>query len=181
MAHAPTVLSTAFLDDCLARQKLLKPDTYLLADPEGESRLDVSLAEVAARAKANKGRLLQGQSIYCTEHVFGGFDSYKSIIEANGGKCLLYRARAGSIPGKARRDGESVEEEEEEPEYVYLISGPKPEEKRLWGKFRSMVQVVGKVPRIVKTDWMLDSALRQGGRWRVEYDMAAAEGDEGEA
>lgn len=74
-----------------------------------------------------------------------------------------------------------AEGEGEEPEYVYLISGLKPEEKRLWGKFRSMVQMVGKVPRIAKTDWMLDLALRQEGRWREEYDMAAARGEEAEA
>ena len=90
---------------------------------------------------------------------------------------MLYRARAGSI-ASARVD--SVDEEEgEEPDYIYLISGAKPEEQRLWLKFRQMVTAVGKLPRIVRTDWMLDLALSQQVQWGDTYEVKAGEAGSG--
>lgn len=173
MAHAPMILSTEFVKDSLDRNEKLNPRSYILKDREGEKNYDLKLSEVGKRAKANKGRLLGSQSIYCTEDIAGGFDTYKSIITANGGRCLLYRARAGSITSAKAGGLESADDEEEleDPEYVYLISGTTPGEVKLWPKFRSMVQGIGRIPRIVKSAWMLDLALRQEIRWTDEYEL----------
>ena len=167
------VLSTDFLDKCLEQRKLVRPEDYLLKDPEGEKRHSLRLKDVSKRAKANKGRLLRGQTVYCTEHVYGGFDTYKSIIQANGGRGMLYRARAGSLTSAKAGyvDNPNGEEEPEEPENVYLISGGKPEEQKLWPKFSQMAEAIGKVPRIVRTDWMLDLALSQEIRWDESYEV----------
>ncbi len=170
MARAPKVLSTDFVDQCLAQNKMLPPNDFILNDVEGEKRLGFKIADATTRAKENKGRLLRGYTIYCTENIRGGFDSYKSIVEANGGKCLLYRARAGSIAA-SRADGGEENKDYAEAEYVYLVSGASPEEKKLWPKFRTMVKGVGKVPRIVGSDWMLDLALRQEVRWLNGYEL----------
>ncbi|MCJ1394718.1 hypothetical protein MMC18_007598 [Xylographa bjoerkii] len=178
ISHAPTVLSTDFLEACLEANKFLAPGAYPLHDPDGEARHNLTLLAIAARARANGSHLLRGQAIYCTEHIYGGFDTYKAIVEVNGGKCMLYRARAGSIT--VARAGSVVEEEDgEEPEYIYLISGIKSEEQRLWPKFRQMVAAVGKVPRIVRTDWMLDLALSQQARWDDAYEVTAEEAGDG--
>jgi len=177
IARAPVLVSTDFVDDSLEKNEELDPGKYLLKDPEGEKRFKLKLPEVLKLAKANKGHLLRNQSIYCTENVQGGFETYKSIIEANGGTCLLYRARAGSITSKKvglmdteDRDDDS-DTDKPEPEYVYLVTGTTPEEARLWSKFRDTVQEVGKVPRVVRTDWMLDLALRQQIKWDDDYEM----------
>ncbi|KAL8919998.1 MAG: hypothetical protein Q9172_004692 [Xanthocarpia lactea] len=173
LARAPMVISTDFVDDCLAKEEWREPEDYLLNDPAGEQRLGFKLSEAVSRAKNHRGQLLRGMPIYCTETVKGGFDVYKAIIEANGGKCLLYRARAGSVAGsRAGGQDEDVDAmDTDEPEYLYLITGNTPVEMALWPKFRQMVQGTGKLPRIVQTDWLLNSALRQELHWEDVYEL----------
>ena len=170
LAHAPVVLSTKFVDDCLSENKLLDPEDYLLEDTEGEKKMNFKLSDALARAQKNKGKLLRGYSIYCTEFVHGGFDTYKSIVETNGGKCLLYRARAGTGSMlRAGLDEDSDASESSQPEYVYLISGKTPEEGKLWPKFRQMVESMGKIPVVAANDWMLNMALSQEMHWHDDY------------
>jgi len=180
LAHAPMILSTDYVDDCLSENRRLDPNDYLLEDTEGEKRMGHKLTDAIARAKNNKGKLLRGHSIYCTEGVNGGFDIYKAIVEVNGGKCLLYRARAGSNPAlRAGVEEDPSDTESGEPESVYLISGHTPEEAKLWPRFRQMVQDAGKVPIVVRNDWLLNSALSQEFRWQDYY--ALTEKDVGSA
>ena len=174
LAHAPVVLSTDFVDQCVAENKHLPPENFELKDVEGEKRLGFKLSESTARAKENKGHLLQSCTIYCTESVKGGFETYKAIIEANGGQCLLYRARASSktsaragVPHKNNKD-----EDSSSPEYLYLVSGVTYEESRLWVKFQQMAETKGMIPRIVKTDWIIDLALSQQIRWHDIYELS---------
>jgi len=173
LARAPTILSTSFVDQCLAKNDLLSPEDFILRDPESEKRLGFTLNDALKRAKANKQRLLDDYTIYCTEGLHGGFETYKSIIEANGGRCMLYRARAGLLASSRTcgHEGASERDSNEDSEIVYLISGLTPDETRLWPKFRQMVQSSGKTPKIVKTDWMLDIALSQQIQWNDSYDL----------
>ena len=173
MAKAPVLLSTQFVDECLAQNSLLRPEDYKLKDTEGEKRHDLRLIDVIERAKVNKGGLLRNCSIFCTEHVHGGFDAYKSIVDVNGGTCLLYRARGGSLPvsKSGDKDGSMEELEIEQSDYVYLITGTASADVKLWPKFRQMAQNVGKTPRIVKNDWLLDLALTQQIRWLDRYEV----------
>ena len=135
LAHAPVVLSTDFVDDCLSENKALNPDNYLLKDAEGEQRMDIKLSDALARAKENRGKLLKGYFVYCTEQVHGGFDTYKSIVEVNGGKCLMYRGRAGTGSTLRAVDEDTDGSDASQPEYVYLVSGTTVEESKLWPKF----------------------------------------------
>ena len=170
LAHSPVIISTDFVNDCLTKNKRLEPEDYLLQDAEGEKRLGYKLSDSLARAKSNKGQLLRGYSVYCTESIHGGFETYKSIIEVNGGKCLLYRARAGSISTlRAGLDEDSDGSEAGTPGYVYLISGTTPEEAKLWPKFRQMIEGTGQQPLVVRHDWVLDLALSQKHQWRDVY------------
>lgn len=174
LAHAPTVISTDFVIDCLAKDERLEPEDYLLNDPAGEQRLGFVLSEAMSRAKNHRGRLLRGMTIYCTEPVKGGFDTYKAIIEANGGKCLLYKARASSATASRAANAEEDDSEgmaDDELDYIYLISGLSSTEVALWSKFRSMVHAAGKHPRVVETDWLLNSALRQELHWDEVYEL----------
>ena len=172
LAHAPVVLSTDFVDDCLQKDELLDVDDYILEDEEGEVKVGFKLADALRRARQHRGKLLQGYSVYCTEMIHGGFDTYKAIIESNGGKCLLYRARAG-LHGEPwlSHENETNDGQSRTPEYVYLLSGTTQEESKLWPKFRRMVGEMGKAPRVVRTDWMLDLALSQEIQWREIYEL----------
>ncbi|KAL8729895.1 MAG: hypothetical protein Q9166_004452 [cf. Caloplaca sp. 2 TL-2023] len=172
LARAPVVISTDFVVDCLAKDEWRDPEDYILNDLTGEQKMGFQLSEALSRARNHRGQLLRGMTIYCTETVKGGFDVYKAIIEANGGKCLLYKGRAGSIAssraGGHEEDPDAMETDE--PEYVYLITGDTPVEMALWPKFRQMVQGTGKLPRIAQTDWLLNSALQQQLHWKEVYE-----------
>ena len=171
LAHAPVILSTDFVDACLAQNKALDPLDYPLVDADGEQRQKATLSEALARAKQNKGKMLLHYTIYVTEAVHGGFDTFKSIINANGGKCMLYRARAPSTI-RAGPGEDSDASESGHPEKVYLISGTTVEEAKLWPRFRQMVEGMRKVPTIVRTEWMLCVALSQDKHhWLDEYSL----------
>ncbi|KAF6221067.1 hypothetical protein HO133_002748 [Letharia lupina] len=172
LAHAPIILSTDFVNDCLSQNKRLEPENYLLQDTESEKRMGYKLSDSLVRAKSNKGQLLRGYSIYCTELIHGGFETYKSIAEVNGGKCLMYRARAGfTATLRAGLDEEGDDSEASSPGYVYLISGTTPEEAKLWPKFRQMIDGLGKNPLVVRHDWIVDLALSQKHQWRDSYNL----------
>lgn len=172
LAHAPIILSTTFVDDCLSQNTLLEPEDYLLQDTEAEKRMGFKISDALARAKSNEGQLLRGYSIHCTESIHGGFETYKSIVEVNGGKCLMYRARAGSTATlRAGLDKDNDGSEAETSGYVYLISGTNPEEAKLWPRFRQMIEGTGKIPLVVRQDWMLDLALSQRHQWREFYEL----------
>lgn len=172
LAHAPVILSTKFVDDCLSQNQSPEPGNYLLQDTENEKKMGFKLSESLVRAKSNKGHLLQGYSIFCIESIHGGFETYRSIVEVNGGKCLLYRARAGTIAAlRADPDEETDSLEAGSSGYVYLISGTTPEEAKLWPKFRQMIEGMGKSPLVVRHDWILDLALSQKHQWRDVYPL----------
>lgn len=172
VAHAPIILSTDYIDDCLKENRRLDPEDYHLQDEDGEKRLGNKLTDSIDRAKRNKGRLLQDFTIYCTEGVHGGFDTYKAIVEANGGKCLLYRARAGLNATARAGTQDKLDSESGKADKMYLISSSGPEDAKLWPKFRQMVQGIGKVPMVVRNDWIVDMALSQELQWHDVYSLA---------
>ena len=133
-----------------------------MRDADYEQRSGYGMDNAVSRAKENKGQLLKNFSIYCTEGVHGGFDTYKAITEANGGKCFLYRARAGVNQTLRAGLAETPSyAESDEPLDVFLLSSTTPEDAKLWSRFRQMVEANGKTPRIVRHDWLLTVALSQ--------------------
>ena len=173
LAHAPIILSTDFVDNCLQSNERPDPNEYLLEDTEGEGRIGHKISDALVRAKENKGKLLKGMQIYATEAIHGGFETYKAIVEVNGGKCFLYRARAGSQTApRANPDDSDADDDDDDDERfrnVYLISGTTPAEAKLWPRFRQMVEEKGKTPLIVRNDWMLNLALSQEIHWKDYY------------
>lgn len=176
LAHGPIVISEKFVDDCLTTGGHRDPEDYLLKDNDFEKRMGYKLSDALLRAKENKGLLLKGHTIYVTEGVHGGYETYKSIIEVNGGKCLMYRARAATTL-RAGGDDENDDTESNQPEFVYLVSGQTHEEAKLWPKFKQMVEAAGKNPRVVRNDWLLNTALSQQRHWEDFY--ALTENDVG--
>lgn len=174
LAHGPTIISLDYIGKCLAKKERLDPNEFLLKETPEERSKGYNLAESIERARSNKGRLLRSYNIYATENVYGGFDTYKAIIEQNGGICMLYRARATSTANATRigcpgQDGDVTTPST--PDYLYLVSTSKPEDAKLWPKFRQMAQEKGKIPRIVQNDWVLDLALQQEIRWHDKYEL----------
>lgn len=150
-------------------------------DEEAENRLGFTLKDATARANENKNTLLQGYRIYCVETVHGGFDAYKSIVEANGGDCMLFRGRVSmpSYPRREESDDEDSDEDGPARNEVYLISNVAPEHVKVWPRFRHLVQTIGKTPRVVRPDWLLDIAMSQklhdAERFQLTEDMAAGQ------
>lgn len=161
MAYAPTIISTEFIDKCLEKDELLNPEGFLLQDKANEKRFHISLAQSQERAKENRNKLFQGQTIYCVENIHGGFDTYRSIIEANGGQCNMYRGRPGTMVPSRRGDGEISTTDDAAQAEVFLISGQNKDQERIWSKFRQMAEASRKVPRIVRSEWLLESAMAQ--------------------
>jgi hypothetical protein len=172
LAYAPVIVGVEFVTQCLAKNEVLDPADFPLVDKSAEKRFEFSLEEARARAQRNKNKLLQGYRICCVETIRGGFDAFKSIVEANGGECTLFRGRVSMIESRPRT-GSDEEDEADHPERneVYLLTGVAPEHVKLWPRFRQMVQDVGKVPRIVNVNWLLDIAMSQEIRWKDEYEV----------
>jgi hypothetical protein len=160
LAYAPVIVNIDFITQCLKKNELLDPRHFELVDKAAEERFSFSLKEAAIKAKQNKNKLLQGYNIYCVETIRGGFDAFKSIVDANGGNCLLFRGRVSHKVQQQDSDDESSDEEPSERE-VYLLSSVAPEHQKLWPRFRQMVKEIGKTPRIVRVDWLLDMAMSQ--------------------
>ena len=148
-------------------------DDYLLRDEASEKKYNFSLEEARLRAQVNKNQLLRGQTIYCVENIRGGFDAFKSIVETNGGQCLMFRGRPGiSIAGRRRGADDTEHDQSDE---VYLISSSEKSDAKLWSKFRTLAQDAKRTPRIVRADWLLDIAMSQ--EWRDNEAFELTEDD----
>lgn len=160
LAYAPLVISTDFIEACLREDEMLDPEDYVLKDTENEKKLHLSLKDSRIRAKKNANQLLQDRCIYCMEEITGGFDTFKAIVEANGGRCMLWKNRKGATVPSKRADSEDSTDTEAHND-VYLLSDDGKQNQGLWSRFREMVEGCRKVPRIVKTDWILETAMSQ--------------------
>jgi len=145
----------------LAEDDLPDPDKYILEDKANEKRFGFTLAQCLDRAKANRNQLLHGRTIYCMENVHGGFETFRSIVEANGGQCNSYKARPGTMVPSKRADSEMSGTDDDGQNEVYLLSTPDPDNAKIWTRFRAMAEGSRKNPRIVRTDWLLESAMHQ--------------------
>lgn len=161
MAYAPSIISTDFIDRCLEEEELLDPDDFVLQDKENEKRFHISLAQSQKRAKQNGNKLFQGRTIYCLGHIHGGFETFRSIIEANGGRCHLFRGRPGTMVPSRRGDSETGVMDDDGQAEVFLISGPEKDQAWLWDKFLQMAEGSRMTPRVVRSDWLLGSAMAQ--------------------
>ena len=174
------IVNTDFITQCLKKNELLDAKDFALVDKAAEERFSFSLKEAAAKAKKNKNKLLQGYNVYCVETIRGGFDAFKSIVDANGGNCMLFRGRVSHKVQQPDSDDANSDEEASDNE-VYLLSSVAPEHQRLWPRFRQMVQEIGKIPRIVRVDWLLDIAMSQdphaADKYELNEDMVEKDGD----
>ena len=172
LAYGPVIVNTDFVTQCLKKNELLDPADFLLEDEAAEKRFGFTLGDATAKAKENKNKLLQGYRIYCLESVRGGFEAFNSIVEANGGDCMLFRGRV-SMPTQPQREESDDSSDNDDPNQkeVYLISNAVPEHEKLWPRFRQMVEGIGKTPRIVQVDWLLDIAMSQELRTADGYEM----------
>jgi hypothetical protein len=163
LACGATIVSTDFINECIATGELPSVEKFLLKDTQNEKRFQLKLKESIKRAKDNRRHLLHGVAVYCTEQIGNGPDTFKAVVEANGGMFYIYRGRGGAVIKPSNSD------DEEEVEPVYLLSGLKPEEKRLWPKFEMMARDGNMEPRIVVTEWILDTAMSQSIKWNPVY------------
>ncbi|EXJ85942.1 hypothetical protein A1O1_06311 [Capronia coronata CBS 617.96] len=160
LAYAPLVISIDFIDACLDENKFLNPEDFRLQDEENEKRLNLSIEASRERARNNHNQLLEGRSIYCMENIHGGFETFKTIVEVNGGRCLQWRNRKVQTVPSSRADSEGSTDNDADHD-VYLVTDGRKENKPSWSRFKEMAEEGGKVPRIVLTDWLLETAMSQ--------------------
>ncbi|RDA82796.1 hypothetical protein CP532_6283 [Ophiocordyceps camponoti-leonardi (nom. inval.)] len=165
LSRGVTVLSTDFIETVLESGEVPLTADYLLEDDAAEKKYGIKLSRSEARAKSNKGKLLLGVPIYCTEKVRNGPDSYRAIAEANGAIFKLYRARSGTTikPTTAEEDGDAL------PEPVYLLSNASVDERQLWPRFKAMAEKGNMEARVVVPDWLLDVAMAQQVRFNEDF------------
>ena len=178
LAGAPLVVSTTFLDYCLKHNSPPATARHALGnDRDTKERFGFHISQALDRAKMNNRHLLRGWTIFCTEAVKGGFDTYKEITQLNGGQCLLWKGRASVTVTKRKPLPDAGDESqnqggEEEQDVLFLISGTSKEELGLWQKFRALAEKHDMRPRIVKPDWLLVCAMMQQVEWRDEYELS---------
>ena len=181
LANAPMVVDTSYLDTALKHNKLIE-DPPLIEDRETEEKYGFSLSEALARAEDNQGKLLRGWTIYVTKDINGGFDTYKDIINLNGGQALMYAGRTGlTIPKRRLRDDPEAGSESQhqggdaEFDYVYLMSGVSEAEVKLWKQFRDLAEKQDLEARIVRNDWLLHQAMSQKIEWKDKFRLDESE------
>ncbi|CAN9374574.1 unnamed protein product [Alternaria alternata] len=176
LACAPTLVSTTYLDFALKNNKLPPAEKHLLQARDFEEANNFRLSEALERAKQNKHRLLKDWTIFCTEKVGGGFETYKDIVEVNGGKCVLWKGRPTTVSASKRKlnasDEVSQNQVEDEGDVLYLISDADKKEFTNWTKFRELAKRENMVPRIVKTEWLLSVAMAQYVHWDPEWELS---------
>ncbi|KAF9895426.1 hypothetical protein FE257_000332 [Aspergillus nanangensis] len=171
LAYAPMIISADFITACLKKNELLDPTEFLLKDQVAEDRYGLSLEEAVANAGKNKNKLLRGYQVYCVESIRGGFEAFKSIVDANGGDCALFRGRVSYQSQREESDDDSSGDEGSGRKEVYLLSSVAVDQMRVWPRFRQMVESIGKTPRIVRVDWLLDIAMSQMLRSADDYEL----------
>ncbi|KAL2828917.1 BRCT domain-containing protein [Aspergillus cavernicola] len=171
LAYGPVIVQIDFITQCLKKNELLDTNNFLLKDKEAEKRYGLTLEQCKASAKKNKNKLLQGYHIYCVENIRGGFDAFKSIVHANGGDCNLFRGRVSYQAQREESEDESGDEEQSNKKEIYLLSSVSGDHQKLWPRFRQLVHNMGKTPRIVRVDWLLDMAMSQKLRACEEYEL----------
>ena len=176
LACAPTLVSTTYLDYALKHNRLPPTDKHLLEAKEFEQTNNFRFSEALSRARQNKHRLLKDWTIFCTEKVAGGFDTYKDIVEVNGGKCSLWKGRTTTVSASKRvlnpADKDvSQNQVEDEGDVLYLISDADKREFGNWAKFRELAAKHDMVPRIVKTEWLLSVAMAQYVHWDTQWEL----------
>lgn len=176
LAQAPTILSTDYIEACLAEETLLDPGNYLLEDAEYEKKHNVSLRKALQNAKVNEGRLLANMRIYCSEKINGGFDTMQAIAEANGTSLTTYRGRHMTVPSRRAGsheeagDGGAVDDE------IYLLSSGTDVEKRLYPKFISAIEASRHKARVLSSEWLLTTALRQEMQPIEDFEIDVGDG-----
>jgi hypothetical protein len=176
MACGPTLVSSSYLDFAIRNNKLPPPEKHALQAPDFEKEHGFRMSEAVERARQNKHRLLKDWTIFCTSSIAGGFDTYKDIIEANGGRCLDWKGKSTTATASKRLINSSAGEEsqnqkEDEGDVLYLISDPDQKQFPNWVKFRQLAAKHDMIPRIVKTEWLLIVAMAQYVHWKKEWEL----------
>lgn len=160
IAYSCVVISTDYIDVCLDSEEYVNPEKFLLQDKANEKKMGFSLSFARERAKENRNRLLEDRAVYCLENIKGGFESFKTIVEANGGKCMIWRNRKGTMVPSRRAESESDSDADAQND-VYLLCEADASNAGLRKRFQEMAEGSRKIPRIVKSDWLVETAMCQ--------------------
>ncbi|KAF3918499.1 hypothetical protein ABW21_db0205495 [Orbilia brochopaga] len=159
LARAPIIVNSTWVSECLSHRSIVDTKPFLLRDSEGEKRLHISLPQSLERALQNDGKLLDGLTVYVTPNVSGGWDTFRKIVEANGGTGLLFKTiKRGAIA--ENKDAVTTKR-------LVLLAGGK--EDKVTGGFRKMAKEAGWEPLVYRTDWVLDVAMTQKLVWSDKY------------
>ncbi len=137
----------------LAAPNLVRTKKFLCALASGPTVISTDFIDTCVK----KGELPKTDNFLLKDNA-----KEKAIVEANGGTFAIYS-------GRPTIKKVNPEDDEGPAEPVYLISGLRPDEKKLWPKFAEMATEGNMIPRIVDTEWLLDVALSQQQKWSESY------------
>ncbi|KAF2637016.1 hypothetical protein P280DRAFT_472531 [Massarina eburnea CBS 473.64] len=176
-ACGPTLVSSKFIDDALKNNRIPAPEKFPLDTTDYEREHGLNIDECLTRARQNKQRLLKDWQIFCTPGVAPGFETFKKIIQANGGTCQAYRGRNAKLTASRREIDVQPKEVsqnlvEDDGDVLYLISEPSRTEMAWWKPFREFAEKNDMVPRIVNKEWLLCVAIAQRMMWKKEWELS---------
>nr|POE47752.1 brct-containing protein 1 [Quercus suber] len=160
LASAPLVVGTDYLDIALTKGKL-KQNPSMLHDREAEEKYGFKLTDSLKRAEKNQHQLLREWHIFVTKAIAGGFETYKDIIEVNGGSPYLWSGRTG-VTMHEGVDGD---------EHAYLVCGETPDEVKLIKQFRDQAIKAHLKPRVLSSNWLLNLAMSQEVMFQPAWEL----------
>jgi hypothetical protein len=181
LADGPALVSSAFIDYVLKHNKIPAPEKFPIEEKKDFEKIHgINVEDAIERAKQNKHRLLKDWTIFCTQNVTSGFDTYNEIIKANGGRCQMWRGRTTTLNATKRKVDTQPQEvsqnlQEDEGDVLYLISEPKKSEFKMWESFRELAAKHDMKARIVKTEWLLYVAMAQFVHWQDDWELTEEE------
>lgn len=165
VAAGATIVRADWLEDMIKMGQQIDTKVYELEDPAAKKNPNANLVAVCERArqKLPQGGMLNGMTVYCTDHVTCGMDKIVDVVERNGGTCVPYRGRETKPPENTRSDltynVDASNGIKLAANRLFLVSVPR--DKTLWKKFKAMATDAEYSPAIVTVDWILQVALRQ--------------------
>lgn len=170
IAAGAHIVGPGWLHEILKQKTSVDPAEWRLKDAASESEYDIDLEQVVSRARGyrQRGGLLRGMTIYCSEHVEPSWAALKDIIARNGGKCLPYKGRETKPPEPDSKDAKTKGDSSRS--CLYLITVEK--DQRIWSKFRHMAEENGYKPILVAVDWCLRVCMEQDlHTWNASWEF----------
>ncbi|PSS00871.1 hypothetical protein PHLCEN_2v4098 [Hermanssonia centrifuga] len=103
MATAPYVVTDAWVETCVSKNRIMPEEDFALKDPTSEKKYGFKLLDAIERSKANAGKVFAGKTFYLTPKVPVESKLLKNVVTAGGGQLLIQSPTARILKGHDNR------------------------------------------------------------------------------